>query len=335
MNALLYADNTLPLAVRAICDLLNGVCRTVRFNPGEASVRIATPTIRPDITYKQLSKALLKEATTCDISFICTAVPYENNFFFEFSGKEILLSFAGWNLLTNLPISNGVGYFIASILCDLSGESKSHPENTGCINDFWWDKRGVDVGMRAAFLCATCRELYGKDRALLEDIDRLLDLVSTASRANRDVLSIGASSARGADAAFDSFLCHNGEDKPIIRQINTVMRASGIRTWFDEEQLLPGRPWQPELERQIDNVRSACVFVGDNGRGPWQDMEIRAFLSEFVRRGCPVIPVLLPDASSAPDLPLFLKQMMWVDLRREYDANLKRLIAAVHVRPVP
>ena len=42
-------------------------------------------------------------------------------------------------------------------------------------------------------------------------------------------------------------------------------------------------------------------------------MEI--YLTEFVERGCPVIPVLLANAPSRPDLPLFLKPLTWVDLR--------------------
>jgi hypothetical protein len=93
--------------------------------------------------------------------------------------------------------------------------------------------------------------------------------------------------------------------------------------------------WQPELERQIGGVRAACVFVGPNGRGPWQDMEIRAFLSEFVNRGCPVVPVLLKNAGAAPDLPLFLRQMMWVDLRADPELHLKRLVTALTPRPAP
>jgi len=181
----------------------------------------------------------------------------------------------------------------------------------------------------------TAEGRFAGDKALLADVERLLDLVSTASRAGRDVLTISNATARGSDAGFDAFMCHNGEDKPAVRKINAALTAAGVRTWFDEVQLQPGRPWQPELERQIAEVRAACVFVGPNGRGPWQDMEIRGFLSEFVNRGCPVIPVLLENAGATPDLPIFLRQMMWVDLRRDYRQNLSRLVAALVPRAVP
>lgn len=65
--------------------------------------------------------------------------------------------------------------------------------------------------------------------------------------------------------------------------------------------------------------------MGQNNTGPWQDMEIRAFLSEFVNRSCPVIPVILENCTKIPELPLFLKQMMWVDMRKADPDPIKQL----------
>jgi hypothetical protein len=58
-------------------------------------------------------------------------------------------------------------------------------------------------------------------------------------------------------------------------------------------------------------------------------MEVRAFLSEFVSRGIPVIPVILPDASKVPALPIFLRAMTWIDLRRDRTKNLARLAKTI------
>jgi TIR domain len=94
-----------------------------------------------------------------------------------------------------------------------------------------------------------------------------------------------------------------------------MLKRAGVRTWFDEDQLPPGRPWQTELERQIASVKSAAVIVGPSGRGPWHDVEIRAFLVEFLNRSWPIIPVLLENCMTPPELPLFLKEFTWVDFR--------------------
>jgi hypothetical protein len=330
MKALLIADNTLPLPVQALCDLVNATCQTISLTAGTTPVRIDSSEIHAKELLPKLERGVRQEAADYTYVFIATAVPYDNNYFFESSHRVFLFSFSGWNLLTSLPVTNGLLYFIASLLCDRSGEV--HQETTGCVNDFWWDKRGVDIGMRAAFICEDCRRRFSGDSSLLVDGERLLDLVSNASRSGRDVLHVNISPARTDAAVFDVFLCHNSEDKAEIRRINSDLKAAGVRTWFDEEQLRPGQIWQAELERQIDQVRAACVFVGPNRRGPWQELEIRAFLSAFVNRACPVIPVLLEGATGAPDLPIFLREMMWVDLRENYSTNIARLIGALLAR---
>ncbi|MEL6778913.1 MAG: GUN4 domain-containing protein [Cyanobacteria bacterium J06597_16] len=53
---------------------------------------------------------------------------------------------------------------------------------------------------------------------------------------------------------------------------------------------------------------------------------MRAFLSEFVERGCPVIPVLLPGAPQEPELPRFLRGKTWVDFRRSQPEPFGRLM---------
>ena len=114
---------------------------------------------------------------------------------------------------------------------------------------------------------------------------------------------------------FDVFLCHNSEDKPQVRKIAEQLQQYDLKPWLDIWELPPGRSWQRLLEKQIEQISSAAVFVGENGFGPWQKQEIYAFLSEFVNRDCPVIPILLPNAPIKPELPLFLRQFTWVDFR--------------------
>ncbi|HIK03470.1 MAG TPA: GUN4 domain-containing protein [Trichormus sp. M33_DOE_039] len=117
---------------------------------------------------------------------------------------------------------------------------------------------------------------------------------------------------------FDVFLCHKGEDKETVIEIAHKLQAEyQIKPWLDEWELQPGLPWQPELERQIQNIKSAAVFIGQSGIVPWQEEEIHGFLREFNRRKCPVIPVLLPNAAQKPELPVFLAGRTWVDFRSQ------------------
>jgi hypothetical protein len=128
---------------------------------------------------------------------------------------------------------------------------------------------------------------------------------------------------------FDVFLCHNSRDKPDVKQIGRQLMEQGIRPWLDEWDLRPGFSWQKALEEQISNIRAAAVFVGKSGIGPWQDQELSAFLREFVKRDCPVIPVILSSCESTPELPVFLSGMTWVDFRQDEPVPLDRLIWGV------
>lgn len=126
--------------------------------------------------------------------------------------------------------------------------------------------------------------------------------------------------------SFDVFLCHNSKDKDEVKKVARQLQAHNIRPWLDEWELPPGRPWQRLLAEQIKQIKSAAVFVGQNDIGPWQQQELEAFLSAFVKRGCPIIPVLLGTASGQPDLPPFLGNMTWVDFRKQEPDPLKQLI---------
>jgi len=113
---------------------------------------------------------------------------------------------------------------------------------------------------------------------------------------------------------FDIFLSHNSKDKALVRELNVELKERGVRTWLDEEQLVPGRPWQDALEVIIKIAKTAAVIVGPSGLGPWEIPEMRACLTQFVERELPVIPILLPGTPAKPRLPLFLRAFTWVDL---------------------
>lgn len=193
--------------------------------------------------------------------------------------------------------------------------------------------------MRAAYICQDCTQLIksrgldAEQLGLLEGVAKLLDRISLSSRAHVNILDHLEQSNLAA-TVFDVFLCHSSEDKPEVRRLATGLRDHGLEPWLDEEQLLPGVPWQDELERQIGHIKSAAVCIGASGRGPWQRMELRGFLSEFVDRGCPVIPVVLSTVTDVPELPIFLRQFTWVDFRQLEPDPWQRLRLGITGRQV-
>lgn len=117
-------------------------------------------------------------------------------------------------------------------------------------------------------------------------------------------------------ARFDVFLSHDNRDRRSVRELAKALLNRGLRPWFDEWDLRAGRSWQDTLEGALAETGSVAVLIGGNGIGPWQILEQEAFLRAATLRGLPIVPVLLPNAPESPDLPLFLKERVWVDFRR-------------------
>lgn len=122
---------------------------------------------------------------------------------------------------------------------------------------------------------------------------------------------------------FDVFLCHNSEDKLAVREIAQKLSQQNIKPWLDEADIRAGSFWHTTIGQQIETVKSAAVFVGQHGVGPWQSREIIALLDQFDRRGCPVIPVILATAPPDPVLPWSLVGLHCVDFHATDSLPLK------------
>jgi tetratricopeptide (TPR) repeat protein len=122
---------------------------------------------------------------------------------------------------------------------------------------------------------------------------------------------------------YNVFLSHNGKDKPAVETIaKKLQKKYGLTCCLDKWNLVPGNPWEEEIEETLDQCEIIAVFLGPSGMGPWENEKMRAALDVRVRdRGRRVIPVLLPDApeTNKMKLPRFLSRLTWVDFRSSLD----------------
>jgi len=117
-----------------------------------------------------------------------------------------------------------------------------------------------------------------------------------------------------ADGNFDIFLAHNSHDKSHVRTICHGLRRRGLRPWFDEEQIVAGQSFQKVIQLAIPVVRSAVVFLGQDGLGNWQEEEVELLLDTCKKADKPVFLALLPGvaATSIPNELGFLRIKHWV-----------------------
>jgi len=117
----------------------------------------------------------------------------------------------------------------------------------------------------------------------------------------------------------DLFLSYHRTDSEAVLAVQKLLRARGISTFLDRDQLMAGMPWPQALEQALHQSRAVAVFIGPGGLGLWQKRELGYALDRQVqeeREGqhFPVIPVILPGADITAGF-LFLNT--WIDLRTD------------------
>lgn len=137
---------------------------------------------------------------------------------------------------------------------------------------------------------------------------------------------------RDSSARYDVFLSHNSVDKPAVEDVARRLLAAGIRPFLDTWHLIPGQPWQEELEQALTDSDCTAVFLGPSGVSPWHNEEMRAALDDAVRRrdDYRIIPVLLPGAA-LESVSRFLARRSWVDFSVGLDdaEAFSRLVAGI------
>ncbi len=156
------------------------------------------------------------------------------------------------------------------------------------------------------------KERYMTDENVKSDILPNLTLRRTSER-------------KIANGQYDVFLCYKKEDKHLVEQIGNQLKEGGIAPWIDMWDIPPGRLWLREVNRQVAHIPAAAVIIGKAGVDSQQELQISAFLKQFIKRNSPVIPVLLEGASDVSDLPPLLEGMQPVDFRTD-DDPVSRLI---------
>ncbi len=143
--------------------------------------------------------------------------------------------------------------------------------------------------------------------------------------------------ASAGEAVYDVYLSFRSRDRGLVRPIAERLRQVGVRFYFDEQDLQPGRNWQNDLQKALDASPACVVFVGED-LGVWQAQEVIGTVSQRLaasRGRFRVIPAILPGSSPAR-LPEFLRDIAPVDFNVDPDGAFDRLLNGIRgVAPSP
>lgn len=195
MKINIIIEKELQIQIPKLKQFLNSNSTFLNFEVYDSSFTLDDSFIVYPTTHFKILEQYTDKENDSEFNFHFTNLPYANNFFFEGLDSLVPFSFYAWNYLTNLPIENGILFFIINYLArELENEEFRHEETTGCMYDFLWNKEGVDDGMRQASFCKNCLEnlekqtLSEKDESILNDLKTLMDLLSNSSKWNKSIL---------------------------------------------------------------------------------------------------------------------------------------------------
>jgi small GTP-binding protein len=244
---------------------------------------------------------------------------------------------------TPVPVRQGFLEFVGkhleakSTLGSVTRRYAYHCMNPKCRETF--DDRVVKANLAARrrnLLCPFCRKttplvnLLVAPTAAAESVAAKIDI---DARVGRQRMTAGlVIKAKEAEGKFDVFLSHNSKDKTAVERIAKRLLKVGLRPWLDKWNLSPGDTVSDALERAIKTIPCAALCFGPADVGKWHILEIRAYVEKWASGTARMIPVILPDVEETPELPLFVRQTLWVDMRDwedEGDDGFYRLVCGV------
>lgn len=126
------------------------------------------------------------------------------------------------------------------------------------------------------------------------------------------------------------FISYAREDKPRVVRLGKALRMSGLRTWIDVENIIPGERWEAAVQnalRQADFVL-VCISTHSVSKRGFAQREIKRALyaeEEMLEGDIFLVPILLDSV----EVPAALQQFQWVDATSA--AGFAAVTAAVRV----
>jgi hypothetical protein len=113
---------------------------------------------------------------------------------------------------------------------------------------------------------------------------------------------------------FDVFLVYSNKDEVEAREIAVALQDRGLSVWLDLWRVTPD---DLRRDRAPEGLKAdaVAILLGSDGFKLESEPRMFGFLSEWIKRGEPLVPVLLPGAPDSSLSPFLLHDRLWVDFQ--------------------
>ncbi len=111
---------------------------------------------------------------------------------------------------------------------------------------------------------------------------------------------------------FDVFLAYDDLHEAQVIAIAKQLRLHNLNPWVKAEQMRPGSLSQDELQKAMQSINCAAIFLGSGELLKNQLLVLEVLISRLAEADKTLIPVLLPGVDEIPENLPFLKQIHYV-----------------------
>jgi tetratricopeptide (TPR) repeat protein len=110
--------------------------------------------------------------------------------------------------------------------------------------------------------------------------------------------------------AYDVFISHSHEDKPIADAICASLEASRIRCWVAPRDIMPGKEWGEAIIDGISQCRAMVLVFSSNSN---QSGQVKREVERAVSKGAIIVPFKIEDVPMSKSMEYFLSTPHWLD----------------------
>ncbi|MEM1149836.1 MAG: toll/interleukin-1 receptor domain-containing protein [Pseudomonadota bacterium] len=123
------------------------------------------------------------------------------------------------------------------------------------------------------------------------------------------------------------FISYNHSDKDTAEALARILVQAKQNVWIDQWELNAGDSLIEKIEDALGGADAILVLLSKNStQSEWCKKELRSGLvRELEEKSVLVIPIVLDDC----EIPLFLREKLWIDFRKDRDEQLKLLLRSL------
>lgn len=124
------------------------------------------------------------------------------------------------------------------------------------------------------------------------------------------------------------FISHSSRDKAAAVSVATDLSFCAVDVWLDDWELEVGQSLTDEIAKAMDSSRFIAILITENyNKTVWTKTEYKKALArEQKEKRTVMLPLIVGEA----EIPDFLEDKIYIDLRTEYFSGITKLVGMIH-----